>query len=76
MLDLHGLTEKLRALSPLATLERGFAVVQNQKGAVIRSVAEISSGSQLLIRLPDGAVVAKAVAVTGSAVKTADVSGK
>lgn len=50
---------RLHALSPLLTLGRGFAVVQRQAdGARIASVAQVSPGQGLTIRLADGAFAA------------------
>ncbi|SEG45402.1 Exodeoxyribonuclease VII large subunit [Thermomonospora echinospora] len=45
---------RLLALSPAATLDRGYAIVQRPDGAVLRSAAEAEKGGELLIRLPDG----------------------
>jgi exodeoxyribonuclease VII large subunit len=49
---------RARALSPLATLERGYAVVQLQDGDVVGSVGEVSVGSPLTIRVADGRIAA------------------
>jgi exodeoxyribonuclease VII large subunit len=53
--SLAGLHARLGSLSPLATLERGYAVVQIQDtGLVIRSVDQVSGGEELSIRVQDG----------------------
>ena len=52
------LAEKLDALSPLATLARGYSVVSCGKG-VVRSVADIEVGSDVSIRLSDGVADAR-----------------
>ncbi|MDR0355983.1 MAG: exodeoxyribonuclease VII large subunit [Deltaproteobacteria bacterium] len=44
----------LELLSPLSILNRGYAVVSNESGGVVRSVAELSPGQLISIRLPDG----------------------
>jgi exodeoxyribonuclease VII large subunit len=52
---------RARALSPLATLERGYAVVQRTDGAassVVTSVADVSAGVALSIRVADGRIAA------------------
>ena len=52
---------RARALSPLATLERGYAVVQRTDGAassVVTSVADVSTGVALSIRVADGRIAA------------------
>jgi exodeoxyribonuclease VII large subunit len=44
----------LTQLSPLAVLERGYAIVANAQGHVVRSSAEISTGEQIKVRLHRG----------------------
>jgi exodeoxyribonuclease VII large subunit len=52
---LVGLQARLAALSPLATLERGYAIVRKEDtGAVVRSVGQVSTGEGLTIRVADG----------------------
>jgi len=51
----------LRALSPQATLERGFAVVQDASGAVVRDPDAIAEGAPLRLRLARGELAARAV---------------
>jgi exodeoxyribonuclease VII large subunit len=52
---LAGLQARLGSLSPLATLERGYAVVRLQDtGLVVRSVDQVTSGDDLAIRVQDG----------------------
>jgi len=48
-------------LSPQATLERGFAVVQDDKGAVVREASAVAEGALLRVRLARGEVAARAV---------------
>ena len=48
------LGRQVRALSPLATLERGYAVVQNPDGALVRSPEQTSPGQPLSVRVADG----------------------
>ncbi len=53
----HSLTSQLarvRALSPKATLARGYAVVQHQNGSVVRSADEAGVGDRLAVRLAEG----------------------
>lgn len=47
---------RLDALSPLAVLQRGYSVVQDEKGDVIRSVKQIKVGDNLRTKLPDGVI--------------------
>jgi len=41
-------------MSPLATLQRGYAVVQDADGHVVTSVDAASTGAALQVRLADG----------------------
>jgi exodeoxyribonuclease VII large subunit len=45
---------RLNALSPLATLERGFAIVRGQTGTTVRSVHALEPGAELDLVLRDG----------------------
>lgn len=49
---------RARALSPLETLRRGYAVVQDAEGHVLASVAGIGAGAELSIRVADGRIQA------------------
>ena len=58
--DLRHTLARLRALSPAATLERGYAVVQRgTDGAVVRDPAEVAEGDALRVRLAHGELVAR-----------------
>ena len=58
---LDGLHGRLRGLSPEGTLQRGFAIVSGREdGALVRSVAQVSSGDLLRIRVADGEFPAEA----------------
>jgi exodeoxyribonuclease VII large subunit len=57
---LHGAQRQLVALSPLATLERGYAIVTRVgDGAVLRSSGEVKPGAQIEARLSQGRVRAR-----------------
>ena len=58
-LQLETLAAKLHTLSPLATLERGFALITTPAGNLIRSVAEVKTGDELKVRLADGTIDCK-----------------
>jgi exodeoxyribonuclease VII large subunit len=45
---------RARALSPLATLQRGYAVLQDADGHVVTSVAGIATGAAMSVRVADG----------------------
>jgi exodeoxyribonuclease VII large subunit len=44
----------LHAVSPLATLERGYAIMFDADGKVLRSAANVATGTPLRARLADG----------------------
>jgi exodeoxyribonuclease VII large subunit len=54
---------QLHALSPLLVLGRGFAVVRDAQGKVVRSVAELSVGEDMEALLSDGRLRARISAV-------------
>ncbi|MDG4817349.1 exodeoxyribonuclease VII large subunit [Micromonospora sp. WMMD956] len=56
--ELRHTLARLRALSPAATLERGYAIVQRADGHVVRSAGEVSRGDALRVRLAEGALAA------------------
>ena len=47
---------KLEALSPLAVLQRGYAVAADQKGEVATSASAFEAGQPMTVRFADGAV--------------------
>jgi exodeoxyribonuclease VII large subunit len=57
--DLRHTLARVRALSPMATLRRGYAIVQGPDGHVVRAAIEVTEGDPLRIRLADGAISAK-----------------
>lgn len=56
--DIAHTRARVRALSPAATLERGYAVVQRADGGVVRSPADVSPGDRVRLRLAEGEVPA------------------
>ncbi len=44
----------LTAVSPLATLSRGYAIVRHQDGRLVRAAAEVAAGEGLTIQVADG----------------------
>ena len=53
---LRGLARSLQAVSPLATVARGYAILQQPDGRVVRSVADAATGDVLDARLGDGSL--------------------
>ncbi|HEV8411770.1 MAG TPA: exodeoxyribonuclease VII large subunit [Gemmatimonadaceae bacterium] len=62
---------RLEALSPLATLARGYAVVLNEKGGALPSAAMIKPGMHFAMEMRDGRVHATADEVIVRASQTA-----
>ncbi|NUO75137.1 MAG: exodeoxyribonuclease VII large subunit, partial [Lysobacter sp.] len=53
-LHLRGLARSLEAVSPLATVARGYAILQREDGHVVRSVLDAAPGERLSARVQDG----------------------
>lgn len=56
---------KLDALSPLAVLARGYALVETPEGTLVRDAAEVAPGSALHVRLHRGALEVEVRATLG-----------
>ena len=52
--ELKAITAHLRSLSPQSTLDRGYSVVRNAKGEVIRDPKALKSGDLLAIKVAKG----------------------
>jgi exodeoxyribonuclease VII large subunit len=50
---------KLAALSPVQTLERGYAIVRTESGRVVASTVNVSAGDHVDVALADGAFGAR-----------------
>lgn len=55
---------KLVALSPVQTLERGYAIVRTDSGDVVASTSNVSAGAHVDVTLADGAFGARVEEVT------------
>ncbi|BDZ40964.1 hypothetical protein GCM10025865_02630 [Paraoerskovia sediminicola] len=51
---------QVRALSPASVLERGYAVVHDAEGAIVRDATTIDAGDLLRIRVAQGELTAEA----------------
>jgi exodeoxyribonuclease VII large subunit len=58
--ELEHTLARLRTLSPAATLERGYAIVQRADGAVVRAPEDVADGERLRVRLAEGELLATA----------------
>ena len=52
--DIEHHTARVRALSPLATLKRGYAVVQDGEGTAVRTVEQLTDGDRVRVWVADG----------------------
>ena len=57
----NNLQGRLANVSPLAILQRGYAIVYDQHGAVSRGTHALHLGEKLRVRLADGEVLAKII---------------
>ena len=51
------LAAKLDALSPLTVLARGYSVTENTDGKIIRSIADVRWGDEIVTQVGDGNVI-------------------
>jgi exodeoxyribonuclease VII large subunit len=55
---------RLHSLSPLAVLDRGYALVLSADGVLIRSATQLTSGDQVTTRLADGSFSSRVESTT------------
>ena len=55
----HGLQQRLQALNPYGVLQRGYAIVENSAGEIIRSVDQTFANDSLTVRVSDGLIPAR-----------------
>ena len=53
-LHLRGLARSLHAVSPLATVARGYAILQHDDGRLVRGITDAAPGDSVQARLRDG----------------------
>jgi exodeoxyribonuclease VII large subunit len=56
---LSALDARLHSLSPLAVLDRGYALVIDINGALIRSTSQVARGDVVTTRLSDGTLISR-----------------
>ena len=47
---------KIDSLSPLKTLSRGYSVVENNDGKVVKSISQVNKNDKLQVTLTDGKI--------------------
>ena len=63
---LGALDARLHSLSPLAVLDRGYALVLDAAGSLVRSTTQIAAGDLLTTRLADGTYSSRVTATSPS----------
>jgi len=58
--DIGHMKARLLALSPAATLRRGYVIAQNADGGVVRAAAEVAPGEELLLRFAEDELIVTA----------------
>lgn len=51
---MHTQTQKLHTLSPLKTLDRGYAIVTNEQQQILRDASQVSTGDRITTRVARG----------------------
>jgi len=60
---LHFSAQTLNVVSPLATLGRGYAIVKDDQGSIIRDASQLSEGQPIQAQLGHGSITAKVTEV-------------
>lgn len=60
-MQLHGLARSLEAVSPLATVARGYAILQREDGRIVRSTRDVQVGERIAARIGDGTLQARVI---------------
>ncbi len=53
------ITAQLELVSPLATLSRGYAIVQREDGGIVRKATEVAIGEQVSARVGEGVLLCR-----------------
>ncbi len=61
------LDARLHSLSPLAVLNRGYALVLSNSGSLVRSTAQVAAGDRLTTRLADGSFASRVESIAPNA---------
>lgn len=55
------LESQLRALGPLAVLDRGYSITQTEDGKVVRDAAQVAAGTKLKTRVAKGVIASEVI---------------
>jgi exodeoxyribonuclease VII large subunit len=64
--QVDGLSFRLQALSPLAVLQRGYAVLRSPDGRILQSISQVQPGDSIAARIQDGELTAQVQQITPS----------
>lgn len=73
--DVAGLAARVSAADPARLLARGWSIVRTTDGTVVRSVADVGSGQDLLTTVADGTLRSTVVATTASRPRSDAIDG-
>ncbi|TWT23292.1 exodeoxyribonuclease VII large subunit [Luteimonas marina] len=71
-LHLRGLARSLEAVSPLATIGRGYSILQRDDGRVVRSTRDVAAGDPVSARLVDGQLQLRVEAIDDATKRRAE----
>lgn len=63
---LQHIAQTLHVVSPLATLGRGYAIVRDDQGRIVRKADDLETGNQITARLGRGSVSARVTKINSS----------
>ena len=63
---INGLVEKLHALDPAHTLDRGYAMIRDENGSILTSIDEMKMGDSIQLTMKDGTADATVNALKSS----------
>ncbi len=63
---LQHIAQTLHVVSPLATLGRGYAIVKDDQGRIVRKAGDLETGDQITARLGRGSVSAQVTEINSS----------
>jgi exodeoxyribonuclease VII large subunit len=66
---LSALDARLHSLSPLAVLDRGYALVLDTNGALVRSTSQVARGDTVTTRISDGSFISRVESATNKSIK-------
>jgi exodeoxyribonuclease VII large subunit len=69
--SLNSLDARLHSLSPLAVLDRGYALVLSAEGALVRTMTQIATGDRVTTRVADGSFISQVESTAAAAPRTA-----